>query len=294
MSGISTDVWHHLLASWDHTSFPLKRNLHIDNVNDIIVSGTGNRVGTIDHSALLQAIAGTQTGGVSEYGGCLSEVYFSTEFIDTELLSNRRLFIDAAGFPVELGSDGSIPLSGTPPIIYLPDGDPAANAGSGGNFVQNGTIAACATVPSPALDARTIIEIVRDEINLAGLAETDKFLILRLGFAESFLTDALSFFDASDFRKTAKGVRKAVKFLELAAEKGFDTGTSTDWGERLWGAIRQIASDEIDAAIARTGDPIKIAEAQDAFADGEIEKLFEEFLDAIRDYEKAIKSATVA
>ena len=288
-------TWNHFLASWDITAG--LQHLYLNDNEDL--GSVFNFPGTLDYTRTTHTIG----GGVAvfpttaEYSGCLSEVYLNfSEFMDFSLLSNRRLFINGAGFPVELGVTGSLP-TGTAPIMYFPDGDATTNAGTGGNFAQGGTVAACATVPNtaPALSARDIIEIVRDEIDAAKVAETeDDFLRLRLGFAEDFLTDALSKFDEGDFRKTAKGVKKAVKFLELAVEKGFDAATVDDWGDRLCGSIRTIASDEIDAAILRTGDPVKIAEAQDAFADGELEKLFMEFLDAIRDYEKAIKSATVA
>jgi len=281
--------WNHLLASWD-TSVGAQ-HFYLNDVDVIAVFV--NTLGVVDYTLSPHTIG----SGGREYNGCLSEVYLNfTEFLDFSLMSNRRLFIDGSGDPVELGSDGSAPTS-TSPIMYFPDGDPTTNAGTGGNFAQPGTVAACATVPNtaPTLTPRDIIEIVRDEVDVAKTAETeDDFLRLRLGFAEDFLTDALSKFDEGDFRKTAKGVRKAVKFLELAVEKGFDAATVDDWGDRLCGAIRSIATIEIDAAILRTGDPVKIAEAQDAFADGELEKLFMEFLDAIRDFEKAIKSATVA
>ena len=288
-------TWNHFLASWDITAG--LSNLYLNDNEDL--GSTSNFPGTLKYTRTTHTIGGgvaTFPSGDNEYSGCLSEVYLNfSEFLDFSLTSNRRLFITSSKFPVELGGTGSLP-TGTAPIMYFPDGDATTNAGTGGNFAQGGTVAACATVPNtaPALSPRDIIEQVRDEIDAAKVAETDNFLRLRLGFAEDFLTDALSKFDEGDFRKTAKGVRKAVKFLELAVEKGFDGATVDDWGDRLCDAIRSIATIEIDAAILRTGDPIKIAEAQDAFADGELEKLFMEFLDAIRDYEKAIKSATVA
>ena len=294
-SGITLGVWHHLLASWDHTTpfGAIKSNLYIDDVDSFILGPFNKRALLINHTTLDHAIAGTPTN-IAELDGCMSEFYFSTEFIDFSLLANRRLFIDGTGLPVELGPTGALP-TGTAPIIYLPDGDPTANAGTGGNFVQNGTVAACPTVPNVTpLTPRDIIEAVRDEVRALKALEPDNQIRSRLSFADDNLTDALSKFDAGDIRKTAKGVRKAVRFLEKAVEKDFSQAQVTDWSERLCSAVRTIADDEITAAIGRTGDPVKIAEAQDAFADGELEKLFDEFLEAIRDYEKAIKSAVVA
>ena len=295
---LAVGVWHHILASWDLTVTPVPTGLQLF-INDSSNIGTRTQIAgaTIDYTQADHGFADNASFGGGNLESCVSEFYFApNQFLDFSMTSNRRLFIDAAGDPVELGATGSVP-TGTAPLMYFPDGDGATNAGTGGTFTLSGPAPVpCVSFPGvvPTLTPRDIIEIVRDEIDAAGIAETDDFLRLRLGFSESFLDDALSKFDEGDLRKVAKGVRKAVKFLELAVEKGFDSVQADEWGDRLCGAIRTIASDEIDAAIARTGDPIKIAEAQDAFADGELEKLFSEFLAAINDYEKAIKSATVA
>lgn len=73
--------------------------------------------------------------------GKLSELYFTTEYIDFSQEANRLKFRDAFGNPVDLGSDGSKPTS-TAPAIYMRF-DPAnfgKNSGTGGDFTINGTI----------------------------------------------------------------------------------------------------------------------------------------------------------
>jgi hypothetical protein len=48
---------------------------------------------------------------------------------------------------VDLGATGTTP-TGAQPLIYMPAGDPATNAGTGGNFTVTGTLDVSSTSPS--------------------------------------------------------------------------------------------------------------------------------------------------
>jgi len=53
------------------------------------------------------------------FGGALAEIYYApNQFIDFDVESNRRLFLNADGTPVDLGADGSTP-TGIQPMLYL-------------------------------------------------------------------------------------------------------------------------------------------------------------------------------
>lgn len=84
---------------------------------------------------------GSGTGGSSPLNGKLSEFYFTTEYIDFSLESNRLKFRDAFGNPTDLPA--AIAAQSIPnPAIYMRF-DPASfgtNSGTGGNFTVNGTI----------------------------------------------------------------------------------------------------------------------------------------------------------
>jgi hypothetical protein len=96
---------------------------------------------SINFSALYGAIGARPDGTVSLYDGRLSELYFSTQYIDFTLEANRLKFRDAFGNPVDLTQqieDGAIPT----PAIYMrfPPTAFGTNSGTGGNFTVNGTI----------------------------------------------------------------------------------------------------------------------------------------------------------
>lgn len=143
-----TNDWQHILMAWD-TSASLLADLYIDDVS-ITTTISPQIEGTVDYT-LTDWTVGARIGGVSHYNGCISELYFnSAEYLDITSQTNRRKFIDASGDPVDLGADGSTP-TGTAPIIYLPNafGSFGTNAGSGGNFTEDGgsSVVACADVP---------------------------------------------------------------------------------------------------------------------------------------------------
>lgn len=70
-------------------------------------------------------------------------------FLDLSQEENRRLFLSAAGQPVNLGSNGAAPL-GVPPHVYFTGGAAnfVTNGGSGGSFaLSSGILTNSATAP---------------------------------------------------------------------------------------------------------------------------------------------------
>jgi hypothetical protein len=137
--------WTSLLVSFD-LSDSAKRHLYINDTSDLSVVTFVND--TIDYTRNSWLI-GIDTAG-NRFMGCLSEFWFAPGiYIDFSIAANRRKFIDAAGKPVFLGADGSLP-TGTAPILYL-NGDSTdfqTNRGTGGDFTVNGALTDCADSPS--------------------------------------------------------------------------------------------------------------------------------------------------
>lgn len=77
----------------------------------------------------------------NRFNGCLSEIWLNDEYEPT--VSK----FCTGGKPIFLGADGSLP-TGNQPVLYMPDGNPADNKGTGGNFSTNGTLDVSSTSPS--------------------------------------------------------------------------------------------------------------------------------------------------
>lgn len=107
--------------------------------------------GTDDTIGYLRAdwSVGAKVNATQKTNACISELFFTDEYLDLSVEANRRKFIDASGKPVDLGSDGSTP-TGTQPRVYFPNafGTFEQNAGSGGDFTVTGALTACASSPS--------------------------------------------------------------------------------------------------------------------------------------------------
>lgn len=140
-SGVS---WRKNLISWD-----LANNIaywYIGNSVDLNATQTKTN-DTIDYTAGDIAIGATQAGA-TKFNGCLSYLYFHPVFTDLSVQANRRKWFDVNNHPVDIGANGSLAL-GVQPVIYLPNGDPTDNKGTGGNFtVTAGALAACSSSPS--------------------------------------------------------------------------------------------------------------------------------------------------
>jgi hypothetical protein len=143
--------FHHILISWDVENN--KAHLYIDDVSDNPFPFIDNQ--TIDYTQTDWFI-GTRSTLTEKLDGCLSEFYFnSADYIDLSVTANRRRFVTADVKPFSLGSDGSKP-TGNAPIVYLPNPFDSfwINAGTGGDFIENGSpsMIACANSPDSAFD----------------------------------------------------------------------------------------------------------------------------------------------
>ena len=140
--------WLHFLASWDNSGTPRAR-LYINDVSDksevTLVNGS-----VLDYTRANHGVGADPPGGGTKINADLADFYgnFGT-FLDFDTVANRRLFIDSAGKPVDLGNDGSTP-TGTAPIMYFsgPTVDWHTNKGTGGGFTENGALTDATTSPS--------------------------------------------------------------------------------------------------------------------------------------------------
>ena len=146
---ISPGTWHHVIASWD-LSNPANRHIYVDDVDQFASAPT--YVDDLIDYTTTTAI-GADTGGSGKLDGNLADLWFDYgTYIDLSVAANRRMFLDANGFPVDLGSDGSRP-TGSPPDIFL-SGDTATwhtNDGTGGGFTENGALTDALTDPGENL-----------------------------------------------------------------------------------------------------------------------------------------------
>ncbi len=121
-----------------------KRFFYINNIQESVTWNSYVN-SNIRFSSVTSASIGVDWNGVSTYqthlDGKLSELYFTTDYIDFSLEANRLKFRDAFGNPVDLRPQieaGTLPN----PAIYMRF-DPAnkgKNDGTGGDFTVNGTI----------------------------------------------------------------------------------------------------------------------------------------------------------
>ena len=139
--------WHHLLVSCD-VSDTAKRHAYIDGVEETMTWTTYDNT-EIDWTRASYSI-GSETGGATPYGGCMSEFYLALEYIDLSAASNLAKFINASGKPVDLGSDGSTP-TGNAPLFYLNKAGAAFGTDQSGNsndLTAGGAPTVCSTSPS--------------------------------------------------------------------------------------------------------------------------------------------------
>lgn len=136
-TNLTIGEWHHGICSWD-----LATGTSIMYVDDVEEAAPSTVVDdTIDYTKDRAAIASID--GIPFFDGEMSELYFTTEFIDISVEANRRKFITSDGKPADLGADGSTP-TGNQPIVYI-SGDASVwndgtNLGSGGDFVMSGAV----------------------------------------------------------------------------------------------------------------------------------------------------------
>lgn len=141
-------TWYQFLASWNLAT--AAAHLYVNDVD--VLTSTTLTDDSIDYTVADWAIGGQASGGTL-FDGALAEVYLALEYIDLSVLANRRKFISFTGKPIALGNTGQFP-TGTAAIVYqhLDNGEAVANfgvnAGTGGGFTVNGTLATGSTSPS--------------------------------------------------------------------------------------------------------------------------------------------------
>jgi Concanavalin A-like lectin/glucanases superfamily len=158
MSAVSTGTitdnnWHHLLISIDLASTS-NRAVLLDG-SDLSVTWSPYTNDLINFAPSVSPR--TTVGGLgftNRWAGDLAEFFFDTPatWFDPAAGGNLAKFI-SGGAPVDLGSDGSIPL-GAAPIIFM-SGTTAnwhTNKGAGGGFTEDGALTDGA-VPLPTAGA---------------------------------------------------------------------------------------------------------------------------------------------
>jgi len=94
---------------WYHNDADQSAPNSVDTLHNF--GGSGSNSGT------SMSVAGKI--GQAPFAGAIAELYYApNQFIDFDIESNRRLFLNADGTPVDLGADGSTP-TGSKPITYL-------------------------------------------------------------------------------------------------------------------------------------------------------------------------------
>jgi hypothetical protein len=145
-------TWRHFLAAWK-TATPAVGYIYMNDVQDKAIVPPNIVADASVDLTLGDWAVGAYSSGAQKFNGALAELFFHNTYLDITVESNRRKFIDSNGKPVNLGSDGSLPL-GVSPLVYLhlDDGEAVANfatnRGTGGNFSITGTLDTASTSPT--------------------------------------------------------------------------------------------------------------------------------------------------
>jgi hypothetical protein len=135
----------HVLASVNlATGLGLLYLNDVDDTNAVTLTND-----TIDWTRGDFAVGAEPDGGL-KLSADVADLYINfAASLDLSVVANRRKFISAAGKPVFLGADGSLP-TGSPPAVFMsgPTADWHTNKGAGGGFTENGALTDGAVVPS--------------------------------------------------------------------------------------------------------------------------------------------------
>lgn len=138
--------WHHMLVAGDLAAGDPKVQMYIDDVSEVsIVPATG----TINFDSTEWEGGRDVAGAGNGIDGEVAELWFDLNFLDLDTESNRRKFIDADKFPVDLGATGQLPLGADPICFFTGDTDAwHTNKGDGGGFTEFGTLVTATSFPS--------------------------------------------------------------------------------------------------------------------------------------------------
>lgn len=150
----SSRGWLHLCGNYDGNFGAGSKitQLFVNDASDNTVTADFGAAGSFDYT-LTDWIIGATSIGSSFFQGDMAEFWWNDSLIDMSNVTNRRLFVTAGLKPVDLGTDGSVPLGGTKPKIYQHVAAGAAasgfatNLGSGGGWTVTGTLALASSKP---------------------------------------------------------------------------------------------------------------------------------------------------
>jgi hypothetical protein len=134
-----------------NTSTAGARYLYVNDAADLDAATATHVNEEIGFASMPVMCVGAAAGGLVQWNGCYAEFWFTNQYIDISVEANRRLFISASSKPVYLGVKGDKPLSGTEPLVYLPNkfNNIGINKGSGGDFPDvTGSLEDCGDSPS--------------------------------------------------------------------------------------------------------------------------------------------------
>lgn len=139
-------TWRHYLYAWDVAT--TVGQCYVNDASDL-AAGSTNANNTLDYTRTNHFI-GADDSGAEKINADIAEfaMWFGAT-LDISNSTNRRLFISAAGKPVDLGTTGTNPGIGQPNILFRgPASAFNTNSGNGGNFTVTGTLTDAATSPS--------------------------------------------------------------------------------------------------------------------------------------------------
>ena len=132
------DTWYHHLISVDVATG--SADCYV-NDSDSLQTFTAPTDATLDFT-LSDFSIGATTPGTSKADADIADFWidFGT-YIDLSVEANRRKFISASGYPVNLGTYGHLPTGSVPDIFLSGDtGTWHTNDGAGGGFTENGAL----------------------------------------------------------------------------------------------------------------------------------------------------------
>lgn len=137
--------WHHIIFSISLGTPTVQ--IYVDDAVDQ-TNLVGPVTGTVNFPFTNWGVGATSTG-VIRIDADIADFWFDDSFQNLTVEANRRKFIDAAGKPVDLESDGAGP-TGAAPLVYFSGATDAwhTNKGTGGGFTETGALTDGASSPS--------------------------------------------------------------------------------------------------------------------------------------------------
>jgi hypothetical protein len=149
-ASICDGQWHHIMASWD-----LGATTAVMYLDGVLQTTATELDDTLDYTTGNWAI-GAQVAGTLKFKNDFGQLWFTPDYIDMTIQAVRDLFYNSTtSKPVDdIGGgtdiDGVFTYSGTTytPIVYLIDDDPGINAGTGGDFTDQGSTVEADSTPN--------------------------------------------------------------------------------------------------------------------------------------------------